>query len=377
MQNVILSKSLRLTLIIFLLSGMLVMPQGSVKAAGFPGAPANGDFEQGRGVGWQEASTHGYDIVWNPSAHGGNPAPVHGGNWMAYLGDENNEVSRVWQSVSVDVNMHLSFWYWLNSEESICGNDIGYVLFNSTTVQSWNLCTSNDTGGWVQGTVDLSAFAGQTGNIEFRTTSNGSLFSGMLIDDVTFSYVYDTFIDVSITDPFLPYIKSLANAGITSGCSTTPVMYCPNVAVTRAQMAIFLERGIHTSSYNPPAVGASTGFGDVAISYWAAAWIKQLVTEGITAGCGTGTYCPESPVTRAQMAVFLLRSKYGTSYSPPAVGGSTGFTDVPPTYWAAAWIKQLAAEGITGGCGTGTYCPESPVTRGQMAVFLVRTFSLP
>ena len=48
-----------------------------------------------------------------------------------------------------------------------------------------------------------------------------------------------------------------------------------------------------------------------------------------------------------------------------------------PCYWAAAWIKQLVAEGITSGCGTGTYCLESPVTRAQMSVFLVKTFNLP
>jgi hypothetical protein len=77
------------------------------------------------------------------------------------------------------------------------------------------------------------------------------------------------------------------------------------------------------------------------------------------------------------MAVFLLRSKHGASFTPPAVGSSTGFSDVQPTYWSAAWIKQLVAEGITSGCGTGTYCPEAPVTRAQMAVFLVKTFGLP
>jgi S-layer homology domain len=82
-------------------------------------------------------------------------------------------------------------------------------------------------------------------------------------------------------------------------------------------------------------------------------------------------------VSRAQMAVFLLRAKNGGSYSPPAVGGSTGFGDVPTDYWAAAWIKQLVTEGITAGCGNGNYCPEAPVTRAQMAVFLVRTFNLP
>jgi hypothetical protein len=77
------------------------------------------------------------------------------------------------------------------------------------------------------------------------------------------------------------------------------------------------------------------------------------------------------------MAVFLLRSKYGTSYTPPGIGAGTGFGDVQPDYWAAAWIKQLVTEGITTGCGNGNYCPENPVTRAQMAVFLVRTFNLP
>jgi hypothetical protein len=142
-------------------------------------------------------------------------------------------------------------------------------------------------------------------------------------------------------------------------------------------MAVFLLRGIHGASYTPPAVGSSTGFADVSTTYWAAAWIKQLAAEGITSGCGGGNYCPESPVTRAEMAVFLLRSKHGAAYTPPAVGSSTGFGDVPTTYWAAAWIKQLVAEGITSGCGGGNYCPESPVTRAEMAVFLVRTFNLP
>ena len=173
------------------------------------------------------------------------------------------------------------------------------------------------------------------------------------------------------------FVERLYAAGITGGCSTSSLNYCPEEIVTRAQMAVFLLRGIHGASYAPPAVGAGTGFGDVPPSYWSATFIKQLAAEGITTGCGNGNYCPEHPVTRAQMAVFLLRSKHGASYTPPDVGAGTGFGDVPPDYWAAAWIKQLVTEGITSGCGSGDYCPEQPVTRAQMAVFLVRTFSLP
>jgi len=186
-----------------------------------------------------------------------------------------------------------------------------------------------------------------------------------------------TFADVPATHWAYSWIDRLFNAGITTGCSTTPRMYCPEDSVTRAQMAVFLERGVHGSTYQPPDVGASTGFNDVSTSYWAAAWIKQLAADGITSGCGGGNYCPEELVTRAQMAVFLLRARHGAVYTPPAVGSSTGFNDVSISYWAAAWIKQLAADGITTGCGGGNYCPEDPVTRAQMAVFLVRTFNLP
>jgi hypothetical protein len=185
------------------------------------------------------------------------------------------------------------------------------------------------------------------------------------------------FTDVPLTYWANSFIERLYNAGITGGCATNPLQYCPEASVTRAQMAVFLLRGIHTSSYTPPGIGPGTGFGDVPPTYWSAAWIKQLATEGITTGCGNGNYCPEHPVTRSQMAVFLLRSKHGASYTPPGVGAGTGFGDVLPDYWAAAWIKQLVTEGITSGCGNGNYCPENPVTRAQMAVFLVRTFGLP
>jgi hypothetical protein len=193
----------------------------------------------------------------------------------------------------------------------------------------------------------------------------------------TFTPLSATFIDVPVVYWAWQYIERLYNAGITSGCVTNPLQYCPEGTVTRAQMAVFLERGMNGSSYSPPPVAGSTGFGDVSPDYWAGPWIKQLAADEVTAGCGSGNYCPESPVTRGQMAVFLLRAKYGSSYAPPAVGASTGFGDVPTDYWAAAWIKQLVVEGITAGCGNGNYCPESPVTRAQMAVFLVKTFNLP
>ncbi|MBT8085485.1 MAG: S-layer homology domain-containing protein, partial [Woeseia sp.] len=167
------------------------------------------------------------------------------------------------------------------------------------------------------------------------------------------------------------FVEALARAGITAGCGGGN--YCPLAPVTRSQMAVFLERGMNGSGFVPPAA-TGTVFSDVGAGDFAANFIEQLAGDGITAGCGNNNYCPNSDVTRDQMAVFLLRAKYGAAYSPPAATGV--FTDVPPGRFAAAWIEKLAADGITSGCGGGNYCPDAQVTRDQMAVFLVRTFGL-
>ena len=168
-------------------------------------------------------------------------------------------------------------------------------------------------------------------------------------------------------------IVKIYELGITGGCQPAPLMYCPEYPVSRAQMAVFLLRGVHGTSYAPPNVDSL--FADV-VGHWAQDWIDALASDGITAGCGNGNFCPENLVTRAQTSVFLLRAKYGKNYNPPPASG-TMFSDVPADYWAASWIEQLAAEGITSGCNSQNFCPDSTITRAQMAVFLVRAFNLP
>jgi hypothetical protein len=77
------------------------------------------------------------------------------------------------------------------------------------------------------------------------------------------------------------------------------------------------------------------------------------------------------------MAVFLLKAHLGSGYVPPAATG-TVFSDVPASAFAADWIEDLYARGITGGCGSNPlrYCPTNPNNRQQMAVFITKTFSL-
>jgi len=178
------------------------------------------------------------------------------------------------------------------------------------------------------------------------------------------------FLDVKDSNSFREDICTVAQAGITAGCGGGN--YCPDDPVTRAQMAVFLLKSEHGISYVPPACAGV--FGDVPCPSPFADWIEQLAAEEITGGCGGGNYCPDSSVTRAQMAAFLLKTKHGTGYAPPACIGVFGDVLCPSLF--ADWIEELAAEQITGGCGGGNYCPTQPNTRGQMAVFLTKTFGL-
>lgn len=127
-------------------------------------------------------------------------------------------------------------------------------------------------------------------------------------------------------------------------------------------------------AYRPPACTTPV-FGDVSCTSIYAAWVNELAARGVVGGCGNGNYCPTAPVTREQMAVFLLRTLDPTAPAPPACT-SRPFADVDPSSAFCRYIADLARRGITSGCGGGNDCPAASVTREQMAAFLVTTFSL-
>jgi hypothetical protein len=202
---------------------------------------------------------------------------------------------------------------------------------------------------------------------------DGDNIAGAICDVGAFE-LGPTFADVPLNHWTWQFVESIYYAGITGGCSNNPLNYCPTQPVTRAQMAVFLLKGMYGSGYVPPAATGAV-FNDIPVNHPFAKWIEQLDAEGITGGCGGGKYCPSASVTHEQMAVFLLVAEHGTGYTPPAATGV--FTDVPTTNGFAPWIEALAAEGITGGCGGGKFCPKTTVNREQMAVFLVAAFNLP
>ena len=279
---------------------------------------------------------------------------------------------------ATSVNFDITF-----SEEVVgVGTGVGpsdFSLSTTGTLSGVNIVDISGSGTNYTVTVSTGSGAG-TLRLDIPNTANITDFalnslSGLpYTSGSAYSVRTQSFADVPLPYWAWQFIERLYAAGITGGCATPPLQYCPSNTVTRDQMAVFLLRAKRGAGYTPPPA-TGTRFADVPAGHWAAAWIEQLANEGITGGCGGSNYCPASPVNRDQMAVFLLRAKYGSGYSPSSPTGV--FADVPTSFWAASWIERLAAEGITGGCAVGIYCPANPVTRDQMAIFLVRTFSLP
>jgi hypothetical protein len=176
------------------------------------------------------------------------------------------------------------------------------------------------------------------------------------------------FTDVPPTDYQFDAVNLLYEKGITSGCGTD--IYCPYENIPRDQMAVFIVRSVYNGTdnftYNP-----TPYFNDVTPSTFGFAWIQKMYELGITTGCGFGNFCPTETVTRAEMAVFIIRARYAatTVFTYPEI---PYFTDVQTGSFAFEWIQRLKEDSITSGCTDTTYCPSEFVTRGDMAIFVMR-----
>ena len=211
-------------------------------------------------------------------------------------------------------------------------------------------------------------------------------------------HIGGSFQDVPATHLFYRFIETLFHSGITTGCSASD--FCPGATLTRAQMAIFLARAIAGDDAAVPSSGDVDGqpydctngglslFADVPPASPYCRHVHYLAALHVTGGCTPSEFCPQGKITRAQMAIFLARALAGGDAAIPASGsvgscsfdcspgGASCFQDVPPTSSFCAHVHFIAGRGITSGCTPATFCPWSLLTRGQMAVFLVRAFAL-
>ena len=187
------------------------------------------------------------------------------------------------------------------------------------------------------------------------------------------------FLDVPDDNQFQSFIYGAAGAGVMIGgppnCPGGVFYFCPAGIVTRADMAGYIFRGVHGASTPPPVY--QNIFLDVTFNQYNSFYIQGVYDDGIAAGCSSSPalYCPNVPVTRAQMSALIWKGMFG-SQPPPAVHPGV-FADVPCPSLFADYIEGLYNLGITAGCGNGNFCPNQPIQNGQMATFLVKSFNLP
>ena len=185
---------------------------------------------------------------------------------------------------------------------------------------------------------------------------------------ITLEVVLDPLFPDMFDTVFTGDIAWLQAAGITKGCEGG-ARFCTDGHVTRGEMAAFLVRALGLTETG------SFDFVDDDESIFESD-IEKLAAAGITKGCNppvNDRFCPNDPVTREQMAAFLVRA-----LDLPEVEG-TDFVDDDWSVFEDA-IERLAAAGITKGCNppdNDRFCPTSPVIRGQMAAFLHRALTLP
>ncbi len=178
------------------------------------------------------------------------------------------------------------------------------------------------------------------------------------------------FIDLMMAVTHTEAVEALEEAGLLEGTECAPELFCPNEPILRWVMAMWLVRLIDSADADPQ---GTPRFADVASDSQAAPFIERLAELEITLGCQTEPelrFCPDEPVTRAQMASFIVRA-----LDLPAPQDPVEFADVEADSVHAAHVAALHAAGITAGCQTEPellYCPKRDTTRGQMASFVNR-----
>ena len=109
----------------------------------------------------------------------------HSGSWVAWLRGDHDEIAYIQQQVTISAGApYLVYYHWIASQD-ICGWDYGDVLINGSVVDEYELCTDNNTGGWVKHSVNLSAYAGESVTLQIRVETDSVINSNLFVDDVS------------------------------------------------------------------------------------------------------------------------------------------------------------------------------------------------
>lgn len=247
-------------------------------------------------------------------------------------------------------------------------------------IKTWQgtLTTGDGTQWWGLGGVvsDTAGSYSFTGSVVYQgvTTTKSTTY--------VVNASAQTFTDVSFNHPHRNDIEILYANGLTAGCSTSPLKFCPDQIMDRAQSSVFMLRGNFGTSYNPPGVALHLFNDNWIPGAWAEKWAEGMYMTGLTSGCSTSPlkFCPWDQTPREQAVIFGLKLKYGNNYTPPPATGTIFADMTDPNYYATKWAEQAYKDGLIPACGTSNakprFCPKELVTRGLGAYIIVRAKDL-
>lgn len=148
----------------------------------------------------------------------------------------------------------------------------------------------------------------------------------------------------------------------------TPTTFGPDDMLTRAQAAVLIDRLLVDSR---PAQSYDH-FTDVFADAWYASAVNSLYEKQVLTGYADGSFQPDAPVTRAELASILSKFVFASFDEP-----SDCYTDVLHTHWASQSIAKLTELGYINGYADGTFRPDAPVTRAEAVALINRLLAVP
>ena len=233
-------------------------------------------------------------------------------------------------------------------------------------------------------TVDLSGYTPTREGYEFtgwyadedltdkitsiRLTHNTTIYAGWKeIKDNPSTGFENPFTDVSESDWFYEDVMFVFANDLMIGTSDTT--FSPDITTSRAMIAVILWR-----LEGSPTVDAYTDFSDVADGAWYTEGVRWASSVGVVGGYPNGSFGPNDPITREQMAAMLYRyAQYKGMEAVTLEENLAGFTDADKiSSYALQAMNWAVGRGIIGGYNDGTLDPQGSATRAQAAAMLQR-----
>lgn len=208
---------------------------------------------------------------------------------------------------------------------------------------------------------ETSGVIAEDGSVQLQL-SHASQYA-IVIDDHSHSAL--PFTDVRADDWFYDVVGYVYNAGLMTGTSDSE--FSPNVATTRGMIVAILHRleGSPTVTTN--------AFSDVDVDDWYAQAVNWAASEGIVGGFGDGTFAPNAPITREQMASILYRYSDYKGMDVSARADLSRYSDAAAIGdWATDVLSWANATGLITGMSADTIVPQGEATRAQTAAVLQR-----